>query len=298
MKWKIRLNVTKVFLPRIKYNHRKFFSSIPVQNEFFSKEENLKAELHSSSSPARPKLRVKDILSKKPSSEWTISDLATVDEAISHLTEKQISASLAIDSEGEVSGLFTARDLLRFMHLIGSNRGYGKDKALNHRIKDFMVPKDKLLICSPNDTALQARQVMSQSKIRHIPVVEGGEVLGIINIKDLADSSFSILDLGGKKGFIQNVTGRKGVPAGTKIRKSDIEDNAIGGLLHQKLEVEVGDFALPHPFKKSHSVGASRRDYGAIELCNDMSLCEGISTYEYTYHTSINANTNTELFTK
>ena len=41
--------------------------------------------------------------------------------------------------------------------------------------------------------------------------------LGIITIKDLADSSFSIMDLGGKKGFIQNVTNRKGVPEGWYI---------------------------------------------------------------------------------
>ena len=40
---------------------------------------------------------------------------------------------------------------------------------------------------------------------------------GIITIKDLADSSFSIMDLGGKKGFIQNVTNRKGVPEGWYI---------------------------------------------------------------------------------
>ena len=42
--------------------------------------------------------------------------------------------------------------------------------------------------------------------------------LGIITIKDLADSSFSIMDLGGKKGFIQNVTNRKGVPEGMYTR--------------------------------------------------------------------------------
>ena len=134
-----------------------------------------------SSSTARPKLRVKNILEAKQTKVFTISDQSTVDQAISHLTVNEISASLAVDSKtGEVSGIFTARDILRYMHKKGGDSTYktSKEKSLQHKISEFMVPKTKLLFCGLNDTALQARQIMSQSKIRHIPVIEGSEVLG------------------------------------------------------------------------------------------------------------------------
>lgn len=220
---------------------------------------------------ARSKLRVKNILEKKKSLIFTISDQATVSDAVSHLSTHCISASLTLDQDGQISGLFTARDVLRYMHETGNGRS--KEKSLSDKISNFIVKKDKLLFCSPNDTALQARQMMSQSKIRHIPVIENGEILGIITIKDLADSSFSVLDIGGKKGFIQNVTGRKGVPEGTRISKST-EPHAQAHV-SARLAVEAGSYALPHPFKQDNGCGASRRDYGARDLCMDLSLCEG-----------------------
>ena len=220
---------------------------------------------------ARSKLRVKNILEKKKTLIFTISDQATVSDAISHLSTHNISASLTLDQNGEISGLFTARDILRYMH--ESGKGRSKEKTLSDKISAFIVKKDKLLVCSPNDTALQARQMMAQSKIRHIPAIENGEVLGIITIKDLADSSFSVLDIGGKKGFIQNVTGRKGVPEGTRISKSTEPRPQVQ--VSARLAVEAGSFALPHPFKQNNGCGASRRDYGAKDLCMDLSLCEG-----------------------
>ena len=48
-----------------------------------------------------------------------------------------------------------------------------------------------------------------------MPVIDKGEILGIVNSNELADSAFSISDFGGKKGFIHNITGRKGIPLGT-----------------------------------------------------------------------------------
>lgn len=230
--------------------------------------------VQSVTNPTRPKLRVKHVLEGKKYANFTISQDATVDQAISHLTINNVSSLLAVDSSGDVTGIFTARDILRCMHTYGSGRTNGKEKSLQLKIKDIMVTKDKMLICSPNDTALQVRQMMAQSKIRHVPVLENGEILSILTIKDLADSSFSSMDYGGKKGFIRNITNRKGMPEGTRIRKQ--MDLAAQQALSVPLEVDAGHYALPHPYKKLHAVGASRRDYGAVDLCNDLSLCEGL----------------------
>lgn len=98
--------------------------------------------------------------------------------------------------------------------------------------------------------------------------------IGIITNKDLENCSFSITETGGKKGFIDNIN-RKGLPDGTKLKKHD-EINTSTHLYSQasRLNIEVGSFALPHPYKKHDGVAANRRGYGAHALSEDMSLCE------------------------
>eukprot|EP01034_Spumella_vulgaris_P043914 gene43914-54567_t len=106
-----------------------------------------------------------------------------------------------------------------------------------------------------------------------MPIISNGEAMGIITLKHLADSSFSIAETGGKKGFIHNVTGRKGLPEGTK--PSSLSSLMSGeNTLLMKLDLEVSSFALPHPFKRVEGVAMSRRLYGAADLCTDMSVCE------------------------
>ena len=51
-------------------------------------------------------------------------------------------------------------------------------------------------------------QIMFQCNIENMPVIENGQALGIITLKHLADSSFSVAETGGKKGFIHNVSGK------------------------------------------------------------------------------------------
>ena len=237
----------------------------------------------SSSGQNRAKLRITNILENKPRTIFTMEENSTVSEAISHLVERKLSASMVVNYRGEVCGLFTANDILRFMHQhqaghiskTSKEKSFvtNKEKALQIRIKEFMIPIDKILFCSPNDTISRVRQMMAQSDVAHIPVVENDAILGIITIKDLADSSYSVVELGGKKGFIANVTGRKGVPEGTKLFANS-ERAIITPLL-----IEAGSFAMPHPFKKVNSVGANRSSYGPADLCNDMSLCEGTHSF-------------------
>ena len=51
-------------------------------------------------------------------------------------------------------------------------------------------------------------------KIRHMPVLQGNSVVGIVTLSDLSDAEFDNIIHGGKKGYISNVMGRKGLPRG------------------------------------------------------------------------------------
>lgn len=230
--------------------------------------------------PPKPKVRVQDILGAKAQREYGISRRATVADAVSFLTEKNLSSAVVLADDGSIEGIFTARDLLRFMHNFIDNSGNNSSstgscgahgKALQQPITQVMTKKEKLVYCSPTDSVKRCRETMFLLKVRNLPVINQGEFLGIVTMKDLADSSFSLSDSGGKKGFIHSVTGRKGIPEGTKPSA----DSSAGLSRKPQINVNIGSYALPHPFKSEEGVASGRRDYGAKELCNDMSLCEG-----------------------
>lgn len=227
-----------------------------------------------SDSAVKPLIRISDVLNMKKSSSFIIPERSSVDTAITHLCGENISSSLVVDDKGEISGLFTARDILRFLHTRSIGRPNGKLEALEHPVRDLMITKERLIFCSPSDTVRRCREIMCQLQIENMPVIENGEALGVVTLKELADTSFTMTEIGGKKGFIGNVSGRKGLPSGTGFRQelSTAENRP-------KLSVSVGSYALPHPFKNEHGVGANRRHYGANELQTDNQFCEGTVPY-------------------
>lgn len=223
-----------------------------------------------STSSNKSKKLVSDILQDKEPRIFTIHQSSTILDTIDHFVTQQLASLLAVTDSGEISGVITARDILKVIH---RNQHHN---AFNIKVEDVMTKKEKMVFCSPKDTVTKVLELMYQVKIRNIPVLDNGEVSGIITVKDLADSAFSLMDTGGKKGFIENVTGRKGLPMGTRLN-SDIAKTAMerqGARYMPTLGVDIGAFAMPHPYKRPGLVAPSRRHYGATELCTDMDLCE------------------------
>lgn len=250
-----------------------------------------------------------EILKSKPDTVFTISQFANIDQAIVHLTEQKISSALAVDDKNEVTGIFTARDILRFLNKSISAHTHSTAEKIRSesRIQEIMVKRDQMVFCSPVDTVRKCREIMFQLKIRNIPVIDKGECLGIITIKDLADSAFSVTDTGGKKSFIHNISQRKGLAEGVKVNahtikaaaekslggagagagssgggegggdmSSGLSSWAKGGGVSAKIDVDIASFSMPHPFKQAQGVAHNRRQFGPDELCTDDSLCEGM----------------------
>ena len=238
------------------------------------------------------RLRISDILATKNDSQFTMSHDLSIEDAVIHLSEQRLASCVTLDKNGEVSGIFTARDILR--HLYNKIKSSHTSKQaiapvdgvksritaasqfLSAPLLEIITKKEKLVYCSPMDTVRKVRELMFQCRVRNIPVIEKNELLGMVSIKDLADSAFSLIDSGGKKGFIYNIEGRKGLPMGTRVNM----DGDILGLPHKnkdqiRLTMEMASYALPHPYKNDVGVAHNRRQYGASELSTDMALCEG-----------------------
>jgi CBS domain-containing protein len=183
-------------------------------------------EEYSSNIPSRPTLRVSDILEAMEPKNFTISQTASVLDAINHLIKEKLASALVVNNENEIMGIFTARDVLKCIQqqneVSMDYRPRRTNLLTDIKIKELMTSKQQLVYCSPSDSARRCREIMFQCKIRNLPVIDKGEVRGIITAKLLADASFNLKDTGGKKGFIHNVTGRRGIPEGTRINEASI----------------------------------------------------------------------------
>lgn len=216
--------------------------------------------------------KIADIFTKRPASCYTIQETASVYDAISHLVQNNLGSSLTIDSNGEITGVFTARDLLKQLHQHGLDN-QGQPKAMSLEVKDVRTRREKMIFCTPSDTVRHCRETMTQCRIRNLPVIDNGVVLGIVTMKDLADSAFDKSIIGGKEGFIKNVIGRRGIPEGTVLNQV-MQDSLANTKVLPQLQVATGIAELTHPFKFPNGVAGSRRAYGPNDYCDDLSLCE------------------------
>lgn len=247
---------------------------------------------------SRPTVRAGHILdTSKKGTCFTLLDTSTVQAAIAHLVREKIGCSLVVNKDNDVCGIFTARDIIAFLHKSTSpvsgafsnyhtakNNGSSSTFSLEAKVSEVMMPKEKLVFCTSTDSRRRCREVMFLSKVRNLPVIDNGEVKGIITVNMLTDSMFSVAEVGGKKGFISNVTGRKGLPEGTKWNHESADSSTH---TQTKLDLLMSSFALPHPFKKSKveipeneevdaqkGVSMSRRLFGAGDLCEDINVSE------------------------
>ncbi len=118
---------------------------------------------------------VSSVLAEKGRQVYTISRAATVSEAVREMNEKGVGSLLVIDGRRAV-GIFTERDVLR--RIVDADR----DPALT-RVGEVMT-RD-LAAIEPSWHVEDAMRLMTEKRLRHLPVMEADEVLGMISIGDL-----------------------------------------------------------------------------------------------------------------
>ena len=120
-------------------------------------------------------MTIASVLRDKGNAVQTIASDATLYEAVQRLGEKRIGALPVIDS-GRIVGIISERDV------IYSLRDHGPE-ALGWKVAQAMSSP---AITADSDTSvLSALALMTQRRIRHLPVVEAGQIRGIVSIGDL-----------------------------------------------------------------------------------------------------------------
>ncbi len=118
---------------------------------------------------------VRDILNRKGSSVATIAGGATALEAAKSMKSHQIGALVVKDGD-KVVGIFTERDLMNRIVAEGKNRA-------EVTVREAMTAK--VAACTGATTVEECRAAMTRNKMRHLPVVEDGKLVGIISSGDI-----------------------------------------------------------------------------------------------------------------
>jgi CBS domain-containing protein len=119
--------------------------------------------------------RIKRILETKGHDIWSIEPSATVYEAVHLLAEKKIGALLVMKKD-QLVGIFSERDYARQIIL--------KDRSSEAtRVEEIMT--DKVVHVQPNDEIVDCMALMTEHRIRHLPVIDKKKVVGMISIGDL-----------------------------------------------------------------------------------------------------------------
>jgi len=117
------------------------------------------------------------ILKEKGTRVWTIPGDATVFEAIQLMAARNIGA-LVVVSHRNIEGIFTERDYTRKVALYGKS---SKDTL----VSEILSPN--LVVATLDSTVEECMRLMTENRVRHLPVVEGDELAGIVSIGDLVN---------------------------------------------------------------------------------------------------------------
>jgi CBS domain-containing protein len=124
---------------------------------------------------------VRQLLDVKGHFVLSVSSDATVYEALVIMAEKHVGALLVMDGD-HLAGIFSERDYARSVVLKGKS---SKDTP----IKEIMTPGSLLITVTPLQTVEECLNLVSNKRIRHLPVLDNGKVAGVLSIGDLVKAT-------------------------------------------------------------------------------------------------------------
>lgn len=124
---------------------------------------------------------IREILTHKGSNVWSVTPESTVLEAIQMMADKNVGA-LLVTKEGRLLGVLSERDYTRKIVLKGRS---SKDTPVSAILSGHVVS------ASPEHSVDECLRLMTEHRIRHLPVMDGTKILGVISIGDLVNCIIS-----------------------------------------------------------------------------------------------------------
>ena len=118
---------------------------------------------------------ISEILRDKGSRVWSISPDAKVFEALQLMTERNIGALPVLEGT-KMLGILSERDYARKVALLGRS-------SRQTTVREIMSAQ--VVLARPDDSIEECMRLMTETRVRHIPVIHGDQLLGIVSIGDL-----------------------------------------------------------------------------------------------------------------
>lgn len=121
-------------------------------------------------------MRISEVVAGKASQDIvTISPEATVRELVALLATHNIGAAVVSSDGTSVAGIVSERDVVRRLN--------GNDAALSASVAEIMTAD--VQTCEPSSSLDEVRSIMTDGRFRHLPVVDGGRLVGVVSIGDI-----------------------------------------------------------------------------------------------------------------
>ena len=121
-------------------------------------------------------MKLAELIKGKPVEIIKIDADSTIVEAANLITDNQVGALLVTSDGGEIAGILSERDIVR---------GVSQHGADMHQVKVSELMTAKLIRCAPTDTVNEAMAMMTDRHIRHLPVFDDEQLVGLISNRDL-----------------------------------------------------------------------------------------------------------------
>ncbi|MBW1754861.1 MAG: CBS domain-containing protein [Deltaproteobacteria bacterium] len=123
--------------------------------------------------------RIRDILRRKGEDVYSVGPLATVIDAVNAMNDHHVGSVLVCEG-GYPVGVFSERDVL--VRVVAAQRD-----PRQTLVRDVMTTR--LYTASPDDTLLEVMRLMTDRRCRHVPVMEGETLIGLVSIGDLTKAT-------------------------------------------------------------------------------------------------------------
>ncbi len=124
---------------------------------------------------------VNQILDQKGRTVFTIGPDASVYDAIAMMADKHVGALPVVEGD-KLIGLISERDYARKVFLQGRS-------SLDTKVREIM--SDRVMVVPPELTTEECMALMTEKRIRHLPVVEDGDLVGVVSIGDMVKAIIS-----------------------------------------------------------------------------------------------------------
>jgi CBS domain-containing protein len=143
-------------------------------------------------------MKVSNLLATKGHEVSTISQERSVTDAIALLKERGIGALVVTGKKAPLVGIFSERDVVRALAASG-------EKALKLKVSELM--SHDVVTCNEATELNELMTTMTERRIRHVPVVDDGQLTGLISIGDVVKARLDELE-NDKKSLLDYVSGR------------------------------------------------------------------------------------------